>query len=332
MKLQSIILSAILMLLCSAAFAQFPYKLTVSKQAYMPLTTGTDFFPGYIWSDTDVFIAPFGFNFKMDTIHCNTFFSEGATSFESDTFANRLSGLIFYEDLLEDRGQQTGLATLSPVRYQVTGTAPNRIFKMEVYNAGFNIERQNYSTMNDSVCVQVWFYESSNVFEVRYGPSQITHATDYFSAGSGPLFAYAIDLDTSANGKIYEIVGSPMSPLIDSVRLANGTPLGSFNTLDSWPSDSMVYTFTPKTSAVHTIDQIEAKIFPTLCTDHITLEVPSSGLYNYHIITISGSETGIAGESTLQKTTVDVSNLPAGTYLLQMKNSSGSLVQRFTKL
>jgi len=332
MKKKVSFLLSIILLTTVSSYAQFPYSFTASKQLYTPLTSGTEFFPGRIWTDADIFITPVPFNYKLDTLSCHTFFSEGANSIENDTNATLSSGLLFFEDALEDRGLLTGSAHLSPVRYAVSGTTGSRIFKVEVANAGFNIEKTGFGTMKDSVNVQVWIYEGSNILELRYGTSKVSHATDYFGGNTGPSLLYAKDIDVNGTGVMFAINSDPNNPAIDTIHMLNGTPNKAIHPLDYWPTDSTVYRFTPKTNAVKEIDKIAAKIYPTLCSDHVTIELPNDNATQYHVISITGTQTNIQGTLNNRSTNIDVSVLPVGMYMIQLLNDTGTGVYKFSKI
>lgn len=332
LKKSTLLLSSAMLLFCSSFAQPLPYTLSVSKQVYTPLTSGTEFKPGHIWNDTDIFIAATPFNFKMDTINCHTLFSEGATSIENDTNTAISSGLLFFEGALEDRGMLTGSTSLSPVRYEITGPVGSRIFKMEVSNAGFQNERTGFGTMNDSVNIQVWIYEGSNILELRYGPSKISHGTNYFDLGSGPLIAYAKDVDVNGTGTMYVLIDDPNNPGIDTLHLVNGNPDNTMNPLTDWPSDSTVYRFTPKTNVVFQPEKLNAKVYPTLCSDQLNIELANNNATTYSIVAINGMTTNINGTIKNGKASIDVSTLPAGMYLVQMRNDSSTEVYKFTKL
>lgn len=319
------------MLVTAYCYAQFPYTFTAFKQTYTPLTTGTEYKPGQLWGDTDMFVTPIPFHFKMDTITCDTFFSQSHLMMTSP--ANPIASLLaFCEKSFEDRGNLTGTSALSPVRYLTTGLPGDRIFKTEVYNAGFSDERTGFGTMNDSVCVQIWLYERSKAIELRYGPSKISHSSNYFVFGDGPFIAYVMDIDDNNNGKLYVLNGDPDAPDIDSLKLVNGNPDNTINPLNRWPSDGTVYRFTPKTNVVFQPEKLNAKVYPTLCSDQLNIELAGNNATSYSIIAINGMTTNINGTIKNGKESIDVSTLPAGMYIVQMHNDTSTGVYKFTKL
>lgn len=318
------------MLVTAYCYAQFPYTFTAFKQTYTPLTTGTEYKPGQLWGDTDMFVTPIPFNFKMDTITCDTFFSQSHLMMTSP--ANPIASLLaFCEKSFEDRGNLTGTAALSPVRYITTGLPGDRIFKTEVYNAGFSDERTGFGTMNDSVCVQIWLYERSKAIELHYGPSKISHSSNYFVFGDGPFIAYVRDIDDNNNGKLYVLNGDPDAPDIDSLKLVNGNPDNTINPLNSWPSDGTVYRFTPKTNAVKNTVKANTSIYPTICRDNFIIDVNSDDKITYHVITVNGQRTSVNGTLTTGKNYIDIKTLAAGMYIVQLQAESGNVFEKIIK-
>lgn len=88
-----------------------------------------------------------------------------------------------FGDLI-DKGLPMGFSE-SPIRTQITGTAPNRIYKLEIRNAGFYDEYDASGSFTDSTSFQYWLYEGSNVLEMRYGPSSVQNLGIYYPYG-GP--------------------------------------------------------------------------------------------------------------------------------------------------
>jgi hypothetical protein len=233
------------------AQAQFSYTFKDTTTPYVPLTGATSVNGSVIWDEED-FSVPIPFTWKMD----NTISLNGielslsiASFFDQIVNTSDANGFMLIDADIADRGTLAGATTLSPVRYVTTGTSPNRIFKLELANAGFYSEYDAYGTMNDSFSVQVWIYETKNIVEFHYGPSKISHPGDYFNfTGTGPFTGYLkhVDIDNGNTGSLYYLKGNAGSPSVDSVNL----PSMPGSALNSWPVAGKVYRFTPKTCTV----------------------------------------------------------------------------------
>jgi len=312
------------------AKAQLGYKLSVTTDTYTPLTGGTSVNGSTMW-DEENYKVPLGFNFKLGSTTITDFSLVSGSFAATDTEAAQISGFFTCDADLHDRGNAGGSASMSPIRYAVSGTAGSRIFKMEVANAGFWDEYDIYSTNNDSLNYQIWYYETSNIVELRFGPSKISHATDYFMLGSGPVVGFMKNIDPSSGSvdMLYYLDGSASAPTIDSTSNLFSISGG----LSSYPANGTVYRFTPPGTGIGNyakeLDGI--KVLNTVCTDNIRVTNKYAAGATYTLTAMNGANVNLNG--TLQQGTnnIDLSALPAGVYVLQCKNNDGAMQQRIVK-
>ncbi len=329
--MRQILLSALAVLsLSSGASAQMPYNFRAFNQAYVPLDSATLVDSGYAWNSNDLMAMPIGFPFRIDTINCSYYFSEGGASFLTDTANTTVSGFIMTSASLDDRGYSIDSVSHSPIRYKVTGPVGNRIFKSEFFNAGFDQQLQNYGVMTDSVNLQVWLYEDSDAVEMRYGPSLISDPT-YFSPIN--FAGYGQDIDTNGNGKIYVLNGNPANPTLQTVALLNGNPATIFAGLSAFPPSGTVYRFSRKagTGISNVPDAEQVVVYPTICSNEVMIKYTGTDKLDYNVIAVNGADMKLTGSLDKGLEHLDVSNLPAGMYLLHVQNASGSKVYKFVK-
>lgn len=303
-----------------------------SAQPYTELTTGTNITSSLVWDDEN-FKFPMGFSVNLDGKTTSDFSFSASEGFGPgsdtmgivNTFSNFAGG-----DLI-DRGFFTGTPK-SPLRYVTSGSSPNRIFKFEVSNAGFYEESDLYSSLKDSVSFQIWVYETTGIIEFRYGTSQISHPTDYFFLGGSPLIGYAVDfdLDASTFTKAYTLVGNPNAPTVDSFSDFSTLP----TVMDAYPSNGTVYRFIPKTVAASIGESTittKFRIYPTFTKDNITVIAENVTTTSGKVIDMNGKIITGLPKIEQGRNTFDVSNLAAGNYMLEIFNSEGRAVYRFTK-
>lgn len=327
-----------LSMLLSAAFvhAQKMGGYTFSYatgQPYTPLTGGTNLTAGLVWDDENVAI-PVGFSFKIGDSVRNNFIISNHTitnAFPSTDTQGVADAFVPISADLVDRGHISGVPQ-SPIRYELTGTAPSRIFKVEVWNAGFLEEEDSYSTLNDSVNLQVWIYESTNVIEVRYGTSQVSHGMDYFVFDEGPVVGYAKRFDpaTLKLDNLYYLVGNPAAPTIDS----NDDPVSSVLTpLNTMPNAGTVYRFTPLTTSIgdHAGFARNISVYPSPATDMLFLSNSQPLTGKYTIVSVTGIATNIQGSFGQGKNGIDVSSLATGMYFVQVFTNEGTANYKFVK-
>jgi len=328
MKRYVIILASLFSAIMTQVKAQMPYTVTVLSQAYVPLSGATNIKGSNVWSDTSTFTAPLGFNFAFGNNTTNSFNLLGTNMVGSDV-TGVISGFSFIDATLTDRGVIGG-ASKSPVRYQTTGAAGKRIFKAELFNAGFSDESFLYSTLNDSINVQVWLYEDSGIIELHYGPSKISHGSDYFTNGSGPMVGYAknLDYDKMIFDKVYVLKGSLSSPTIDSAT----TSSPSFPTLNTYPPNGTVFRFVPKNKPTNVPDALTIKgirVFPTSCTERLFVESKEEAV-DYAILSMNGTVVK-KGSLVIGANAINVGDIPWGMYLLNLKGSSAFSTYKFIK-
>lgn len=319
-----------LLTISTASFAQMPYDLAVKTEAYQPLTNGTTVNGTTIWDDED-FSTPLGFNFDIGG-KTTTNISFVASEMCYGALTGVQNGFYVTDIDIYDRGNITGVNSRSPIRYEVTGTAPNRIFKYEVFNAGMYDEYDLYATDNDSLNYQVWFFETSNIVELHYGPSKISHPTDYHYISGSAIVGYIkdFDLDNFALDKIYYLKGDPAAPTIDSADM--NTPMnGGLNT---YPPNGTVYRFAPKGLDVKKVSALDgrlAMVTNTSSTD-VVINNNAKGSLSYNILSIDGASMNITGKLTEGRNQIDISALAAGMYMLQVQGAEGQKAFKVVKL
>jgi hypothetical protein len=311
------------------AFDDYIFKVQTG-QVYKPLTSGANITSGLTW-DEESFKIPMGFSAKIGSTIISDFALSLSFGFApaTDTMGIIQGFAAFSGADLEDRGWLTGTAS-SPIRYLVTGVAPNRIFKLELCNAGFFDEEMNYGTLNDSINMQIWVYETSNIVEIRYGSSQISHPSDYFSFGNAPLMGMVKDFDFSATtfSTMYQLTGSASSPLVDST-----TDIASLTTLNDYPAEGTVYRFIPKATAtgigaLNLINQLQ--VYPTVVSHSITINSQIDGIHA-QVLDMSGKLVFNPGVLSMGKSVLDISSLASGMYMLHLSSQQGNALYKIMK-
>lgn len=325
-----LLLSIVALIACFSSFAQFNYTLTVQNQTYTPLTGGTSLNDTIRWDDDD-YTAPLGFNFDMDGVTGDSLYMLYFNYMAVDTVGT--VNVFAFTDLdLWDRGSIDDTESLSPVSYLVTGTMPNRIFKLEIANAGIYEEYDLHSTNNDSLNMQIWLYETSNIIEFHYGPTKLTYPSDYHFTTGSPVLAYIKGYNdwTGSLDKGYYLKGAATAPTIDSFT----NPSSLTGGLNTYPANGTVYRFTPKPAGVKDNAGMLNKIIllSNAGTSELLLSNPYKGHYSYKIVGLNGaviSDSRKVGEG-LNK--IDISYLPQGMHILYVSGEEGMQAFRINKL
>ena len=317
-------------LLATGARAQLRYTFKDTTTAYVNLpanatpVNGTD-----MWYGND-YTLPMPFSWTIDSTSVQPDFKLSLDFFGVLTDlagSGSVTGFTAAGAEFMDRGNVDTMGiSRSSIRYLTTGTAPNRIFKVEIRNAGFAAERSQYLTMDDSVNVQMWVYEGSSTFELHYGPSKITYFNDYFDIGFGSslvLVALLQDLDFSSavpSGTFYYLNGLAASPALSTAVIPT-FPTGG---LATWPASGKVYRFTPKKKTnvgVGTLATLgNVKVYPNPASNMVIVEGTSAGTKAtlYSMLGQPVLQTILGGQQSL-----DIASLPAGLYKLVLTNKEG---------
>lgn len=301
-------------------------------QPYSPLTTGTNISSGLIWDDEN-FKIPMGFSTDIGGLPTSNFSFSAGWGFApgTDTMGVVNTFVAFGSLDLQDRGAISGSAK-SPLRYLVSGVSPNRIFKFEMFNAGFFDEGDIYGTMSDSTNIQVWVYETSKIVEVRFGDSKISNPDDYFLLGASPLVGYVSDFDLAAEtfSKGYFLTGNPTSPIVDSA-----TSLFDIeNSMFDYPESGTVYRFIPKTVAASIGESNLAnqfQVYPTITTDYISVIAENTASTSGRIMDMNGKVVSLIESIENGKNTIYLSHLASGNYVLEIAHNDGKALYKITK-
>lgn len=336
--MKQVLLSLCCLVISTIATAQFEYDFSAYKAAYTPLTGATSLVDTNTWDD-EIIKIPIGFNFRMNGVRTDSFSLSAFQMFGMDTFDltsarlpnNYFSGFLFMNADVHDRADTgtTMVKGVSPVHYKVDGAAPGRIFKFEMFNAGFADEYPTYGTNNDSLNLQIWLYEGSNDIEFRFGSSNINN--DYFNLMGYVPFAYFDKLSPQGTfTEFYYLSGNPSNPVIDSAD-----DIDDMGVLDAYPDSGTVYRFAAKPLSVNTVTGISefVSIYPTISYGKLHVKNDSHENLYYSIISVSGAATRCHGRlNNMTTTSLDISNLQPGNYIIQLNSNTGRSGIMFVKL
>jgi len=211
-----------------SAQAQLDYSLTYSRSTYTELTGATNVSVD-AWSNASVRSLPFTFKFFGQA------YSNIYITFDGVYFSDTGSDYIFYgTDNFKPKGN---IPTESPISFVVSGSAPNRILKVQYKDINEATVGGSYVY---SINNQIWLYEGTNVIEYHFGNSVITDPK--FTA----FYMGLIDGDDDPYLGIDNTAAAPT--LIRVTAMPKGIP--------SYPTNGQVYTLTPKRSSIVAVNAL----------------------------------------------------------------------------
>ena len=299
------LLTLILIVSLHNAFSQF-YNFNQLNQTYVDIPNGAVISsPG--WDYLDVYDIPFPFQFKYFGIDFDTFYvSGGFGGFEyygSGYFGN--NQLYFYDAPIMDPGFGAGA-----ISYLIAGNTPNRIVKMQIENAAF-VDDQTFSDYFD---MQLWFYETTNVIEMHYGPRSVQSNSSWYSGYSGPTIALVRDTTTFIH--LY----GPANNATASTSYVADFVTGA-------PPENSIYQFTPVANAIDVISSLSVNVYPNPSSGRITVNASKLiGNSELVIYSLSGQIIKMQSvEPAINQISFDCSD---GMYIIKIANDAGQYIQR----
>jgi hypothetical protein len=289
-KITSVTLLLLFLLIQSRCFSQLPYALTTSTQTFQYLAS-----PTVMTSATSEVIS-WPFPFYM----FSTGYTSATVDISNDCYINfGAVGIVSFAAHLNT------LDATTQTSYEVTGTSPSRILKLEWKNHGFS----STTAPDDSVSLQIWLYETSNIIEWHFGPNSWYTAS---LGGPGPFVMLT-------NGSYYNIYGAPATPSFASCGLTchlNGIPV-----------QGKVYTLTPVTAGIDEYVNDNIVLYPNPSEGKLTINTISKEEKDIEIFNSMGQKI-YACRIANPGLDIDLSDRPKGIYFIKMYSKKGLSVKR----
>ena len=235
---------------------------------------------------------------------------------ENSAYFDPLNSFIMYRGYYDT-------ASISPLSYKIEGATGNRILKLEAKNVGFEDEDWYYETLNRYISYKIWFYESDNSIEYRFGQTNIS-ATDIPDILGSWIPVFSVS-DENYEGTGGYLDGNPVSPTYAEISLDSDIeePIGFTTPVAA----NTVYRFSVNQLSIKDQDKVEFSMYPnpTENTLHLTFSETIDKMYSIYDMT--GRRVLHGAIDHQQSSQIDVSNLSNGSYVLRI----GATSKKFTK-
>lgn len=305
-------------LLTIGTFAQdAPYYYSVSYDDYSSLQESTSLNNGEVWDDPD-YVVPVGFEFDfMGRIISSLYMTSdflGGTVMTMPDENDEANILIAYESDLIDPGYFLGESEAN-ISYALTGTEPNRIFKLEWDDCAFYNEVSDFGTSGNRVSFQLWIFEGTNDIEIHFGPHSIKTPGIVHSLGA-PIIALLHDYNyfTDEVTGIYYCSGPPLESTLEVATNIDDVQTAQFLTDD--PSNGTILRFGTSPVSVSETELLDwVEVYPTRTTDIVQVKVKYDNT-TYEIFDALGNllKTGALYKGL---NTIDISDLVTGIYFVR---------------
>lgn len=319
--MKKITLLAGLLLTTITVSAQNYYNFTKSTATYADLTGATSLTNNAVW-DFD-FFGPITSPFNIDVFGqtYNTLnFEDDYFYLESSTNANFYSEIFPVYAYIMDRNVSGTGNGVSPISYKVEGASGNRILKLEVKNAGLEMEFDSSGTTNLFLNYQIWFYEADKSIEYRYGSNNVTSVASLNDEGVSYIL---LSHEDSNNIKGGFVNGTITSPTYTEVTNPTSNPTN----LNGLPTANTVYRFAVNPLAVKDQEKIEFSMFPNPTNDVLNLTFPETVNKPYSVYDLMGREVLKGSLNNTTQAQINVGTLQKGSYILRIAGST----QKFVK-
>jgi len=320
------------------------YVLTVFIDNYTPLDApvtiaqGNDFvpYPGLgLLLDKSV---PLDFTYQMFDHTTNSLYFNFHCCLVSELLLTPLSNqkttIMGPKVMLSNR---SSVGPPTNISRQTVGEAGERITKIQWRNFGF----QGDASLDDFINFQVWVYEQGQVYEYRMGPRNVSgNFNGNFITGK-PTFSFVYNMtnystNPTVEGFYYATAMNPpaMNSLDNQAYAAllesNNPELG----LDHFPPEGTVFRITDgslvTTRGIMLNDFIE--VYPTVTDTRFNVELSHDAFSG--TISLFDLNGKLVLEQKAQQGThiLEVSTLPAGTYVLNIRNEKESVFYKVVKI
>lgn len=292
------------------------YTFNLQTAAYTPLTGAISLNNNTIWDDPSFTIPmPFGFTVQGEQVDSLLLDGLGGNLVGIRNGSAIVTIVAPFDADLIDRGYDSSIS-LSPISYRVDGSAGNRILKVEWKEAGSFAEyADSGGVLSMYISFQAWIYEGSNIIEYRYGANTINNPVLFYDGENGAFIGTAIVDGASAIPNLLN--GSAASPTLSlTLSAINGTP-----------ASGTVYRFTPiGGSSSVSENSLAQKIsaWPNPVTDVLNLELKNEQQARIALYNLQGQKVK-QQLLTESRSSLDLSDLPAGAYLIRMEGQAGSI-------
>jgi hypothetical protein len=270
------------------------YSFSKTSGAYTDLT-GANVLANNDWKEFGFGIkVPFAFKIWNETVTDSVYLDDYGTLSLDTNYNGEIS---FLGEDCNSRG-----AGKSVISYLTSGSSPNRIFKLEFKNVGFDLDKPLFK---DSANVQFWIYETSNIVEYRYGSNKVK-TTSWSDDGA------FVSLTNSDFSKFIVLQMDPASPTV------NKTNIFASSSLTGMPANGTIYKFTPATNSVSDMNP-KMVVIQNKLKIAASIDVKAIQLYNS------------SGQLLQQVTSAEALNLDlnkSGIYFIKVETSAGIISQK----
>jgi len=312
------------------AYSQIlPYDFSTFNEPYVSLSEASSANGEEIWDDPE-YLIPIGFTMDlMGEQTSNILLLYPGAQLIPTGVETEVSLLFPYGEDIMDTGNDK-IGSQSPILYTTEGLPGSRVFKLEWSNVGFYSEWENLGTFSNTMSFQLWFYETTNDIEYRFGGNTIKDFDNIHPLGGAIVgLAKNVSLDTGAWEALWLIGGDPTNPTVTPYVDPETAPDPSI-LLNAVPPSGTVYHF--DTGIVSVDEQssgIELNLYPTRSDNQVYINISES--LPYRIYDAVGNLVE-AGRLNSGLNSINVTEFASGLYVLQVNEGIYVQSRKFVRI
>lgn len=261
------------------------------------------------------------FNFKINGVNYKFITFDGANISLLSMSASEVE-LYGTGIHIADKSAANATTSVSPIGYKIDGFAGNRIFKMQFKNVGSSVERNFYSGNTYHLNLQIWLYEGSNVIEYHIGDHNLSN---YNYPNDEPYTNFGFGGEPSSGSFVCMLYDDAQNPLLGEYTDSSQITLNNYGFV-GYPASGTVLRFTPAANAG--VDENlfgTVKVYPNPTTDFLFFDQLTE-TKEYTIYSLNGKVVK-KGTINNEHNSINVSEIPAAIYLLQIDQSTFKFVK-----
>jgi hypothetical protein len=309
----------LVLLLSLKSIAQNLYTITKTSASYSAVVGGTVVSGTTPWSSFAAHTVPLGFNFNYFGTNYSTIYCEGSgfCIFDIALYEHTIHP---YTVQMRDAGTGSSQSQ-SPISYILSGTAPNRICKIQWSNCEMS------SNLGSFANFQLWLYETTNIIEARIGNCTITNPALAFQSNGfdGPLVAIYNTKTTPDYG--YCVQGSNPNETFNIYN--SGTISNIFQaSMSAPPPSGMVYRFSPgnTTGLDENTTSQDVRPYPNPCKNEVHLSLKQNTAWQiYNAV----GELLLEGKNEKEQFTISFASLSRGIYFIKVEGKTYRLIKDY---
>jgi len=276
------------------------------------IDSGIPWESNYTYIPVNIDFSFFGISLENITIDKSPWSKHGLKDWHpNDVDAGYQNYMIPHPYRIIDNSTEMDSVSISPISFKVIELGSDSILVVQWKNIGIE------DSYDNSLNYQIWLYQNSDIIEFHYGSSHITNEDSIIFKSITGLTSYIEGLTQTEY--LFTLGGISNEPDYhhQTFNMMFGIDTGSYGILDNYPTEGQVYRFAPYYSVGLEEKLSSTSIYPNPTHDILTIK--NEYLIKELVITDISGKAIKRLDCNLPETTIDISELDKGIYLIGIR-------------